>query len=79
MSKLWNTPLDKPLRSSRLVRRVILDHRLPAGWPIKWGGKWDIYIEGRLVPTGLTCLTWTGQQWIDFINKHKTQDETNKD
>ena len=67
---IWNTPLDKVLRTSRLVRRVILDHNLPAGYPIKWGNQWDLPIRGNLVPTGLTSLTWTGQEWIDFINKH---------
>jgi hypothetical protein len=65
--------MDTPLRSSRLVRRVILDENLPAGWPVKWGGMWDITINGKLIPTGLRTLDWTGQQWIDFINKHKEQ------
>jgi hypothetical protein len=69
--KIWNTPLNTPLRSSRLVRRVILDENLPAGWPVKWGGMYDIPINGKLIPTGLRTLDWTGQQWIDFINKHK--------
>jgi len=68
--KIWNTPLNTPLRSSRLVRRVIIDHELEAGWPVKWGKKWDIAIKGELVPTGLTSLDWTGQQWINFINKY---------
>ena len=67
---IWNTPLDKVLRTSRLVRRVILDHNLPAGYPVKWGKQWDLPIRGSLVRTGLTSLTWTGQEWIDFINKH---------
>lgn len=71
MSKIWNTPMNTPLRSSRLVRRVILDENLQAGWPVKWGGKWDIHIGGKLVPTGLTSLDWTGNQWKDFINKNK--------
>lgn len=71
--KLWKTPLNTPLRSSRLVRRVIIDHDLEAGWPVKWGKKWDIAIKGELVPTGLTSLDWTGQQWIDFINKYNNE------
>lgn len=71
--KLWKTPLNTPLRSSRLVRRVIIDHDLEAGWPVKWGKKWDIAIKGELVPTGLTSLDWTGQQWIDFINKYNDE------
>lgn len=66
---IWNTPLNTPLKSSRLVRRVILDHGLNAGWPVKWGGKWDIAIQGKMVPTNLTSLDWTGQDWINFINK----------
>ena len=48
--------MNTPLRSSRLVRRVILDENLPAGWPIKWGDKWDIQI---------------GNEWKEFINKHR--------
>ena len=75
MSKIWNTPMNTPLKSSRLVRRVILDENLPAGWSIKWGGKWDIHIGGKLVPTGLTSLDWTGNQWKDFINKHKQDND----
>ena len=70
MSKIWNTPMNTPLRSSRLVRRVILDENLPAGWPVKWGGKWDIHINGKPVPTGLTSLEWTGNQWKEFILKN---------
>lgn len=70
MSKLWNTPMNTPLKSTRLVRRVILDENLPAGWPVKWGGKYDIPINGVLVPTGLTSLDWTGQMWKDFILKN---------
>ena len=70
MPKLWNTPMNTPLKSSRLVRRVILDENLQVGWPVKWGGKWDLAINGKLVPTGLTSLDWTGNQWKDFINKH---------
>jgi hypothetical protein len=71
MSKIWNTPMNTPLRSSRLVRRVILDENLPAGWPIKWGGKWDIQIGNELVHTGLKSLNWTGNEWKEFINKHR--------
>jgi hypothetical protein len=52
---------------------VIIDHDLEAGWPVKWGKKWDIAIKGELVPTGLTSLDWTGQQWIDFINKYNNE------
>jgi len=55
---------------------VIIDHQLKAGWPVKWGGKWDIAIGKQLVPTGLTSLDWTGQQWIDFINSN--QPKTNE-
>jgi hypothetical protein len=73
---IWKTPLDIPLRSSRLIRRVILDHKLPAGWPLKWGGMWDIYVDGVLVSTGLSALTWTGNEWITFIKK---QHERNLD
>ena len=62
MSKIWNTPMNTPLRSTRLVRRVILDEDLPAGWPVKWGGKYDISINGKLIPTNLTSLDWTGNQ-----------------
>lgn len=69
---IWNTPLDTPLRSSRLVRRIIIDHGLPAGWPYKWGGQWDIHINGISYPTRLKRLDWTGQEWLDFINKYKT-------
>jgi len=65
--------LNTPLRSSKLVRRVILDENLPAGWPVKWGGMYDIAINGKLIPAGLRTLDWTGQQWIDFINKHKEE------
>lgn len=72
---IWNTPLNTPLKSSRLVRRVILDHNLKAGWPVKWGGKWDIAIGGKLIPTGLTSLDWTGKQWIDFINSNQPKNE----
>lgn len=72
---IWNTPLNVPLKSSRLVRRVILDHKLKAGWPVKWGGQWDITIGGKLVSTGLTSLDWTGQQWIDFINSNQQTNE----
>ena len=68
--KIWNTPLDVPLRSSRLVRRIIIDHDLDAGWPFKWGGQWDLRIGNAIYPTGLTCLCWTGQDWIDFIKSH---------
>lgn len=68
---IWNTPLNTPLKSSRLVRRVIIDHKLNAGWPIKWGGKWDIAIGGKLIPTNLSSLDWTGKQWIEFINKNQ--------
>lgn len=71
ITKIWNTPLNTPLKSTRLVRRIILDHNLPAGWPVKWGGKYDLSINGKLVPTGLTSLDWTGNQWIEFINKNK--------
>ena len=71
MTKIWNTPLNIPLKNSKLVRRVILDHNLPAGWPLKWGSHWDIPINGKLVSTGLKSLNWTGQEWIDFINKNK--------
>lgn len=71
--KIWNTPLNKPLTSSRLVRRVILDENIKAGWPVKWGGQWDIAIGGKLISTGLTRLTWTGQNWINFISKHKLE------
>lgn len=70
MSKIWNTPMNTPLKSSRLVRRVILDEGLPAGWPVKWGGMYDISINGKLVPTGLRRLDWTGQMWKDFILKN---------
>ena len=70
-TKIWNTPLNIPLKSSRLVRRVILDENLKAGWPVKWGGKWDLAINGKLVPTGLTSLDWTGNQWIEFIKKQQ--------
>jgi len=73
---LWNTPLNIPLGSSRLVRRVILDHLLPAGWPFKWGGMWDIHINGIVYPTGLKRLDWTGQQWIDFISEPPTNVKT---
>lgn len=68
--KIWNTPMNTPLRSSRLIRRVILDENLPAGWPVKWGGKWDIYIDSKLVSTGLRSLDWTGNQWKEFILKN---------
>jgi len=71
MTKIWNTPMNTPLKSSRLVRRVILDEDLPAGWPVKWGKQWDLAMNGKLIPTGLTSLDWTGNQWKDFINKHK--------
>lgn len=56
MSKIWNTPMNTPLKSSRLVRRVILDENLSAGWPVKWGGKWDLAMNGKLIPTGLTSV-----------------------
>lgn len=68
---IWNIPLNSPLKSAGQVRRLILDHNLKAGWPVKWGGKWDIAINGKLVPTGLTSLTWTGNEWINFINKNQ--------
>lgn len=71
MSKIWNISMNTPLRSTRLVKRIILDENLPAGWLVKWGGKWDITINNKLIPTGLTSLDWTGNQWKDFINKHK--------
>lgn len=67
MKKIWNTPMNTPLRSSKLVRRVIIDEKLNAGYPLKWGGKWDIFINGELISTGLTSLSWTGQQWKEFI------------
>ena len=70
MTKIWNTPLHTPLRTAKLVRRVILEHNLPAGYPVKWGKQWDLPIRGDIVPTGLTSLDWTGQEWIDFINKN---------
>lgn len=75
MSKIWNTLMNTPLKSSRLVRRVILDENLPAGWPVKWGGKWYIAMNDKLIPTGLTSLDWTGNQWKDFINKHIQDNE----
>ena len=53
-----------------MVRRVILDENLPAGWPVKWGHQWDISINGKLVPTGLKRLDWTGNQWKEFILKN---------
>ena len=73
MSKIWKTPMDKPLRSAQLVKRVIIDEQLPAGWPVKWGKQWDITINSQLVPTGLTSLTWTGNQWKEFILKHSNK------
>ena len=73
MSKIWKTPMDKPLRSAQLVKRVIIDEQLPAGWPIKWGKQWDITINNKLIPTGLTSLTWTGNQWKEFILKHSNK------
>lgn len=69
MGKIWNTRLDIPLKTTRLVRRVIIDEDLKCGWPVKWGGKYDVPINGKLVPTGESSLRWTGQQWIDFIKK----------
>lgn len=70
MNKIWKTPMDKPLRSAQLVKRVIIDEQLPAGWPVKWGKQWDITINNKLISTGLTSLTWTGNQWKEFILKH---------
>ena len=69
--KIWNTRLDIPLKSSRLVRRVIIDEKLNAGWPFKCGGLWDIFINKKPVQTGLRTLDWTGRQWIEFINKNQ--------
>lgn len=66
---IFNTRLDRVLRTTRLVRRVIIDSDLPAGWPVKWGEQWDIAINNELIPTGLKSLDWTGQQWIEFITK----------
>jgi len=78
MSKIWKTPMDKPLRSAQLVKRVIIDEQLPAGWPIKWGKQWDITINNKLIPTGLTSLTWTGNQWKEFILKHSNNNDRHK-
>lgn len=69
--------MNTPLKSSRLVRRVIIDENLPASWPVKWGGKWDIPIKGKIISTGLTSLDWTGDQWKNFILKqHQANDQT---
>lgn len=68
---IWKHRLDKVLTTSRLVRRVIIDYDLKAGWPVKWGKQWDVAIGDKLVPTGLTRLTWTTQEWIDFITKNQ--------
>lgn len=35
-SKIWNTPLNIPLKSSKLIRRVIIENNLNAGWPVKF-------------------------------------------
>ena len=78
MSKIWKTPMDKPLRSAQLVKRVIIDEQLPAGWPVKWGKQWDITINNKLIPTGLTSLTWTGNQWKEFILKHSNNNDRHK-
>ena len=68
--KIWNVSSTIPLRSSKLVKRFLIDENLPAGWLVKWGGEWDIAVDGKLIPTGLKSLEWTGDEWKQFILKH---------
>lgn len=47
---LYKINMNKPIRSSRVVRQVIINSGLPVGWPVKWGHQWDInlsHIQGN--------------------------------
>jgi hypothetical protein len=68
--KIWNIPPHRTLTTTRAVNRLFIDENLPVGWLVKWGGQYDIPIMGKLVPTRLTCLCWTAQQWLDFVNNY---------
>lgn len=68
---LLKQKLTSRISSYRQIRALCYDHKLSCGFPVKWGGKWDICIYGKLVPTGLRSLDWDGYMWIDFIKNYQ--------
>jgi hypothetical protein len=73
--KIWGIDPKKVLNTSKQVRRYTIDNNLEVGWVLKWGGEWDIIIDGNMVKTGLKSLTWTGEEWKEFILKHRKNEE----
>lgn len=71
--QIWGINPKKVLNTSKQVRRFIIDNDLQAGWILKWGGEWDIIIDGKLVRTGLKTLSWTGKEWKEFILNYKKE------
>ena len=61
----------------KLTMNLVEWNLIPAEWNLdsydaacQKGGKWDIYIDSKLVSTGLRSLDWTGNQWKEFILKN---------
>lgn len=73
--QIWGINPKKVLNTSKEVRRFIIDNDLQTGWILKWGGEWDIIIDGKLVRTGLKTLSWTGKEWKEFILNYKKNEK----
>lgn len=73
--QIWGINPKKVLNTSKQVRRFIIDNDLQTGWILKWGGEWDIIIDGKLVRTGLKTLCWTGEEWKEFILNYKKNEK----
>ncbi len=63
-----------------MIRRAFFNAKVKAGWPVKWGGKWDLAFPGkRLVSVGVRSLQdMSYKDWVDFARKHESVDSENK-